>query len=127
MEEDLHRSLDSVMEVAAMQFLQLRPFSRMVAEEVALLRLLEEIAGGTLTIATRDVLKEVCSMKKHAMRGVTTMKTKLKDMTLHRLVPKKQMAKEETIGTEGGIMWDAIQGLAVEIGVCHSSKLLTTL
>ena len=55
------------------------------------------------------------------------MKTKLKDMTLHRLVPKKQMAKEETIGTEGGIMWDAIQGLAVEIGVCHSSKLLTTL
>ena len=85
MEEDLHRSLDSVMEVAAMQFLQLRPFSRMVAEEVALLRLLEEIAGGTLTIATRDVLKEVCSMKKHAMRGVTTMK---RQVIFRRLICK---------------------------------------
>jgi len=132
MEEDLHRSLDSVMEVAAMQFLQLRPFSRMVAEEVALLRLLEEIAGGTLTIATRDVLKEVCSMEKHALRSVMTMKTKLKDMTLHRCLLEKISILVMSIvrslsSSSSNHMIGHATPMDVEIGVCHSSKLLTTL
>ena len=105
-----------------MEFLQLTAFSLM-AMEAALLRLLEEIAGGTLTVASTNVLKEVSTLMKHALRCVLTMKTKLKDMTLHRPVPNKK----EAIGTER-IRWDAIlQTADVEIGVCHSSKLLTTL
>jgi len=124
MEEDLHRSLDSVMEEAMMNFLQLSALSLEAwAMEAALLRLLEEEVAkrGTLTIATPDVLEEVSTMKKHAKRCVLTMKTKLKDMTLHRPVPKKK----EALGAERN-SWDA-PDTVVEIGVCHSSKLLTTL
>jgi len=104
-----------------MEFLQLTAFSLM-AMEAALLRLLEEIAGGTLTVASTNVLKEVSTLMKHALRCVLTMKTKLKDMTLHRPVPKKK----EAISTEG-IRWHAILETATVIDVCHSSKLLTTL
>jgi len=136
MEEDLHRSLDSVMEEAMMNFLQLSALSLEAwAMEAALLRLLEEEVAkrGTLTIATPDVLEEVSTMKKHAKRCVLTMKTKLKDMTLHsRLLEKISILVLSTIRRRS--LWSSSSNNMifatprdVEIGVCHSSKLLTTL
>ena len=68
-----------------MEFLQLTAFSLM-AMEAALLRLLEEIAGGT--IASTIVLR-VETMKKHAKRCVMIMET-FNMAALHRPVPKKK-------------------------------------